>query len=229
LGRTGAFRSTRDRFSIIYGIASNVVTGKLLPGSIVPRFRERLRKSRHQVTGFPGCKAGQVLMDRAPGRIGFMSTQRRACRPQRTFRTKCARMMEQTGSSFERRFGRTIVSGVTAPLMSIIRLAWAWLLGSDAGMSPGAQDRVATNSLPSDHRSKTLARLRSRCGSPPMRAAGRIEEPSGSATPWSSTLHSPKLPARTRLHLPLPHAPAGQNRWAERHDGKGNLHIQHAA
>jgi hypothetical protein len=27
----------------------------------------------------------------------------------------------------------------------------------------------------------------------------------------------------------LPQATAGQSRWAERYDGKGNLHFEHAA
>jgi hypothetical protein len=167
-------------------------------------------------------------MDRAPGRIGFMSTQRRASRSRRTNRTECAEMMGQTGSTFGTRFGRSIANGATAPLTPIIWLAWAWLLQCDAGMSPEARDRVATDSLLSDHRFEPLARLNSRCGSPPLKVEGRTEESAPPATHWSSTPHIPKLPARTRLHLPLPHAPAGQNRWAERYDGKGNLHIQHA-
>ena len=114
-------------------------------------------------------------------------------------------------------------------LMSIIWLAWGWLLRSGAVASRGAQERVATNSLLSDHRFRTLARLGSRCGSPPSSAAGHSRVPATPAKHWSSTPHIPKLPFRTRLHQSLPHAPAGESRWAERYDGKGNLHIQHAA
>jgi hypothetical protein len=158
-----------------------------------------------------------------------MSTQRRASRSQRNNSTEREEMMEQKGSAFRARFGSATANGVTAPLMSIIWLAWAWLLESGAKASRGALDRVATNSLLSDHRFRTLVRLDSRCGSPPSSAAGRGRLQAAPAKHWSSTLHTPKLPSRTRLHLSLPHAPTGESRWAERYDGKGNLHIQHAA
>jgi hypothetical protein len=168
-------------------------------------------------------------VDRAPGRIGFMSTQRRASRSQRNNSTEREERMEQKGSAFRACFGRATANGVTAPLMSIIWLVWGCLLRSGARASRGAQNRVATNSLLSDHRFSTLFRLDSRCGSPPLRAAGRGSVQAAPAKHWSSTLHTPKLPSRTRLHSSLPHAPTGESRWAERYDGKGNLHIQHAA
>jgi hypothetical protein len=166
-------------------------------------------------------------MDRAPGRIGFMSTQRRASHSRRINSTERTGIMEQTGSAFGMRLKHAAATGVTAPLMSIIWLAWAWLLRSDAMASRGAQYKVATNSLLSDHRFRTLARLVSRCGFPPSLAEGRIGVSATPARHWSSTLHIPKLPSRTRLHPSLPQAPT--HRWAERYDGKGNLHIQHAA
>jgi hypothetical protein len=168
------------------------------------------------------------MMDRVPGRIGFMSTQRRASRTQRINHTERDAIAEQTGSSFGTRFAGATANGVTAPFMSILWLAWVWLLGSGADASRGAQHGVATNSLLPDHRNKALAQPDHRRGSPPLSAAGRIGKRT-SAKHGLSSPHIPKFPARTRSHLTLPHAPAGENRWAERYDGEGNLHIQHAA
>jgi hypothetical protein len=37
------------------------------------------------------------------------------------------------------------------------------------------------------------------------------------------------LSGPVRFHLASPQAPAGNHRWAERYDGKGNLHFKHAA
>jgi hypothetical protein len=194
-----------------------------------PMFFRRIRAGVFRHSNLKDAKAGQVPMDRAPGRIGFMSTQRRASRLQRMNSTEREAIMERTGSAFRTRFESATANGVTAPLTSIIWLAWGWLLRSGAVASRGAQERVATNSLLSDHRFKTFARLDSRCGSPPSIAAGHSRVEATPAKHWSSTPRIPKLPFRTRLHQSLPHAPAGESRWAERYDGKGNLHIQHAA
>jgi hypothetical protein len=173
-----------------------------------------------------GAKSGEVPVDRAPGRIGFkMSTQRRAS--QRTAATE----IDRCG------FWR-----LTAPLMSIIWLAWAWLLSSD-GSSGKAVDRVATDSLRSDYHDETLARSDSRPGSPPpgaTRTTGICHRESrvGADVRWLSLLRDTHrssfrrvslLPVRTHLRPTLPIAPAGQDRWAERHDGKRDLYFQHAA
>jgi hypothetical protein len=166
-------------------------------------------------------------MDRVPGRIGFMSTQRRASRTPRINHTERDAIVGQTGSTFGTRFGGVTANGATAPFMSILWLAWTWLLGSGADAPRGAQDGVATDSLLSDHRFKAIARPDRHRGSPPLRAA--CHERAATAKHWLSSLHIPQLPARTRPLPTLPHAPAGENRWAERYDGKGNLHIQHAA
>lgn len=173
-------------------------------------------------------QAGQVPMDRAPGRIGFMSTQRRASRSRQDYRTKNEAIMELTGSTFGTSFGGAAI-GITAPLMSISWLAWALLLLSEAQASRGAQDRVATNFLLSDHRFKTLDRFVSRRRFPPLNAETRDGVTALPAKYRSSMLHIPKLPPRTRIHPSLPEAPTGERRWAERYDGKGNLHFQHAA
>jgi hypothetical protein len=223
----GAVRNTRDDFSAIYGIAK----------SCCGRGSCRIRRSLFQ-GGFGtggsdystlGCISRPGPMDRAPGRIGFMSTQRRANRLGRINRTEREKMMERTSSAFGTRFRRATANGVTAPLMSIIWLAWASLLQSGAEASRGALDGVATNSLLSDHRFRTLARLDCLCGSPPLNAAGHSGNSATPANHWSSKLHIPRLSFRARLHQSLPHAPAGTVRWAERYDGKGNLHIQHTA
>jgi hypothetical protein len=130
----------------------------------------------------------------------------------------------------------------TAPLMSIIWLAWAWLLRfdglskqaanlrpSDQRQSPGAPRCEATDSLQRDHRNEKLAWLDGRLGSPPVGGA----EPGGQSgrrvTQRSWLRHFSILPFRAYLPSTLPQFPAGEVRWAERHDGKRDLYFQHAA
>jgi hypothetical protein len=176
-------------------------------------------------------------VDRAPGRIGFkMSTQRRASRT--TSATSTGRVDIRS-----RWFGGiSLPQRITAPLMSIVWLAWAWLLSFDKP-SKEAVDRVATNSLLSDYHDETLARFDSRSGSPPpgatpatnvghpdSRVGAIVRRPSLlRGTHRSSSRHVSLLPVRTHLHPTLPIAPAGRGRWAERHDGKRDLYFQHAA
>ena len=166
-------------------------------------------------------------MDRAPGRIGFkMSTQRRASR---------------TTPATE--IDRLELRRLTAPLMSIIWLAWLWLLPDDE-LSKEAVDRVATNSLLSDYHHETLASLDSRRGSAPPGAFPRADYCSHRGSRPGADVRGPStergahrsslrklslLPVRTHLHPTLPIAPAGKDRWAERHDGKRDLYFQHAA
>ena len=167
-------------------------------------------------------------MDRAPGRIGFkMSTQRRA-----------SRML----SAIENH--RVELRRLTAPLMSIIWLAWAWfsaiatkncrrgtgeLSRRDAG-SLKTTAMEATNSLLSDHHNEPLARLNSRSGSAPPGRTGANDPSSLRVIHRLSLRYVPKpLPVRAHLQTTLPIAPAGEIRWAERHDGKRDLYFQHAA
>jgi len=166
------------------------------------------------------AKAGRVPMDRALGRIGFMSTQRRENRWQRPNCAARAEVLEHTGSASETRQGCAVANGGTAPLTSIIWLAWAWF---------HSVEWLATNSLLSDLCIGKHVRLGIRCVSPPLVGDGRRPEPATQATHRSSLPHIPHIPARTRLHPSLPQAPAGISRWAERYDGKGNLYLQHAA
>lgn len=166
------------------------------------------------------AKAGQVPMDRALGRIGFMSTQRRASRWRRTNGTVRAEELEQICSASGTRYSRAVAHGGTAPLMSIVWLAYAWF---------HLIEWLVTNSLLSDLCFGMHVRLGIRSVSPPQGGAGRRWEAATQATHRSSLPHIATIPARTRLHPTLPQAPAGKRRWAERYDGKRNLYFQHAA
>jgi hypothetical protein len=146
--------------------------------------------------------------------IGFtMSTQRRASRKISAIN-----------------IDRLEIRRLTAPLMSIIWLAWAWLGSCDESSQVAITDRKATNSLLSDRQNETLASQDSGSGSaPPGRT--RSVFPSGLRVSHRSSLrYVPNLlPVRAHLHSTLPIAPAGEIRWAERHDGKRDLYFQHAA
>jgi hypothetical protein len=133
--------------------------------------------------------------------------------------------------------------GITAPLMSIIWLAWAWFstpatatcrrgprwLRNCDERSQASTFRVATNSLYSDRRFETFAGLGSLSSLSPPGGAGDCRLSAQRSTYRSSTPHIYILPVRSHLRHPLPQAPAGKDRWAERHDGKRDLYIQHAA
>jgi len=147
-------------------------------------------------------------MDRVLGRIGFMSTQRRENRWQRRSCTKRVGSLASWAQN-----GRAMANGGTAPLLSIVWLAFAWL---------------ATDSLQSDHRIGQLVRQDVRCGWPPY-WVGRRTATGTPAASRSSSPHIPTLPERALLHRSLPQAPAGSRLWAERYDGKRDLYLQHAA
>jgi hypothetical protein len=166
--------------------------------------------------------AGQVQMDRAPGRIGFMSTQRREIRWRRI---RCAG-----------RWGKTILSPVAQRASAI---------ASDGTAPPEFPARFATNSLQSGFRIVQLDRLVQlvfvqfvqlvllvrlvlRHGSPPF-GAGPGEAAGRPANHGFSLPHIPSPSGLARLHPTLPWVPAGRRRWAERYDGKGNLYLQYAA
>ena len=164
--------------------------------------------------------AGQVQMDRVPGRIGFMSTQRRENRWRRTNCTGCAKLSGQAFSGLIARYACAIASGGTAP--------------------PGVPVRLATNSLQLGYRIVQLVqvvhfvlvvqfvRLEHRLTSPPF-GAGPGAATGTPANHGSSLPHIPSPSGLARFHPTLPQVPAGRRRWAERYDGKGNLYLQHAA
>jgi hypothetical protein len=166
-----------------------------------------------------------------------MSTQRRANRATASIEVDRLSVwkgwvrgcLERAGISISAaRTGSALASYITAPPMSIIWLAWAWLRGCGEG-SHAPTFRVATKSLYSDYCFETFAELGSLSGSPPRDGAGgrRLSVPQATHRP--SLPHIAFLPVRTRLRPTLPQAPAGEVRWAERHDGKRDLYFQHAA
>ena len=146
--------------------------------------------------------------------IGFtMSTQRRASR-----------------KILAIRIDRGEIRRLTAPLMSIIWLAWVWLRVCDKESQMAVTNRKATNSLLPDHDIETLASQSNGSGSaPPGRASA--SSPTGLRVSHRLSLrYVPNLlPVRAHLPATLPIAPAGEVRWAERHDGKRDLYFQHAA
>jgi hypothetical protein len=181
--------------------------------------------------------------------LGSMSTQRRANRTTAAIEIDRADVrrrwfrgcMERAGISVSAaRTGSALASYITAPLVSIIWLAWAWFSipatrvrqrgPRSCDERPRAETfRVATNSLLSDHCNEVFAGPGSLFGSPPRDGAGGCRLPVPQATPRSSLSRIPILPVRTRLRPTLPKAPAGEVRWAERYDGKRDLYFQHAA
>ncbi|MBS1801763.1 MAG: hypothetical protein JST28_00270 [Acidobacteria bacterium] len=119
---------------------------------------------------------------------------------------------------------------LTAPLMSIIWLAWGWFVAGDEASHGGEANRKATNSLLSDHDHETLAASSNRSGSAPPGRLSAGPPPGLRVSHRSSLRFVPNLlPVRAHLHSTLPIAPAGEVRWAERHDGKRDLYFQHAA
>ena len=205
----------------------------------VPPF---VTRSDQQRAAPVGCqiRRGPGWTERRAG-IGFtMSTQRRASRTVSAIDTD------------RERFWR-----VTAPLMSIIWLAWDWLttpttrncrrglglttpatkscrrgpgLGvCDESSQAPVTERTATNSLLSDRLNDILASRGNGSGAAPPGRTRSIFSSSLRVSHWSSLRYVPILPVRAHLHTTLPFAPAGEVRWAERHDGKRDLYFQHAA
>jgi hypothetical protein len=208
----------------------------LLDQAALSRFGEFDSKARRTALKRVQNPAKVLVTERRTG-LGSMSTQRRANRTTPAIENDRAGVWfgwfrgcgGRTGISIpETRTGSTLASLRTAPLMSIIWLAWVWLKACDEG-SRTSTFRVATNSLPSDYCFETFAGLESLSGSPPREGAGDRRQSIPQATRRSSPLHIPLVHVRVRLHPTLPQAPAGASRWAERHDGKRDLYFQHAA
>ncbi len=154
-----------------------------------------------------------VPTDRRPGRIEFMSTQRRAYRLQCMSCTNRAEEREanRDGSLSPATmrvlpspapFARVIHASVSGGTASPKRLVTQWA-------------KVATNSLQKENRSVRFV---------------RHGQPLHRSTAYRSSL-SPNsiLSGFARVHPTLPQDPAANGCRAERHDGKGNLHFKHAA
>jgi len=166
-----------------------------------------------------------------------MSTQRRENRWQHRSCTQRAGASEHGNSAPIARHGRAHAKVGTAP--------------------PAKSAWLATNSLQSDHRTIQIVQLvrivqfvqlvrflshlavqsavRERHE---KRHNARSSTPSGASvsaatgtltTPGSSHSFIPSPSGLVRLHPTLPRFPAGKRRWTERYDGKGNLHLLHAA
>jgi len=145
----------------------------------------------------------------APGRIGFMKTQRL----QDCLRlARCKDCVGNSGIQFPSSPARelpAIAAGQTAP--PVHRSASA-----------------ATKSLLSDHPRQSFVRLVSfqlRFGSPPKQASERRLIRSF----FPGVPHMPSFAGSALSHLTLPCVPAALSRRTERYDGKRNLHFQHAA
>ena len=162
-------------------------------------------------------------MDREPGRIGFMSTQRRENRWRRTDCTRQIGLSEQFSWGSKAQLDCVTASGGTAPPGLP-----ACFHPSDGNTSPGAPEWLATNSLQLGYRIVQLVLQDLRHSSPPF-GTGPGGETGTPATHGSSLPHISSPFCLARLHPTLPQVPAGKRLWTERYDGKRNMHFQHAA
>jgi hypothetical protein len=164
-------------------------------------FPGKVRSTKDLVSNISPVRSGWITR---PGRIGFMSTQRRENRWRRTSCFAGAEVSEISGA----RRDSTVASGGTAP--------------------PEFPAWLATNSLQSGYRIVQLVLQDLRHGSPPSGAVPGA----ATGTPATHGTPRPHIPSPSGLapfHPTLPWGPAGIRRWAERYDGKRNLHLQHAA
>jgi hypothetical protein len=164
-------------------------------------------------------------MDRATGRIGFMSTQRRE---NRLRRTSCTGVSGISFSGSNVRLGYAIASGGTAPPDFLVWLATISLL-SGYRIVQLVQSVQLIQLVQSVQLVQPVQILRQdllrHCGSP-------FGSGSGAKTGRSANHGFPPPPTLSclaRLHPNLPQVPVGRRRWTERYDGKGNLHLLHAA
>ncbi len=140
---------------------------------------------------------------RGPAGLGLMSTQRREPRWQCNGDESRQELREPSGSAPDMRLSRAAANGQTA--------------------RPEIPATLATNSLQKDHPLVRHALRGGHRGSPPL-WTGRNESAHRSSLSLLSVLSGSAC-----LHLTLPQAPAGLSRWAERYDGKRDLHFIHAA
>jgi hypothetical protein len=164
-----------------------------------------------------------------PAGQGFMSTQRRENRS--TPATKTYRR------GFRYRWQRTSCTGRARTLGTVFLTPGArhgCAIANGGTAPPEFPARLATDSLHSGYRIVQPVRFVQivgqdfRHGSPPF-GAGPGRSTGTPAIHGSSPPHIPFPSGLVSLHPALPQVPAGRRRWAERYDGKGNLHLQHAA
>jgi len=198
------------------------------------RFDEQARRTA--LKGF-NIRPRSWWTERRAG-LGSMSTQRRANRTAPAIENDCADVRRRWFGDCGKRAGISIpdlrtcgelASYLTAPLMSVLWLIWE-LLQAFGQVPEEAIERVATNSLLSDHRFETFAGSERFSSSPPQLGTGGSRLSVLPSTHRSSPPRIlPVLPSRSNIRRPLPQAPAGEVRWAERYDGKRDLYFQHAA
>ena len=153
-------------------------------------------------------------MDRRPGRIERMSTQRRESSSTLATKTRCrgSRYYWQRTDCTDREGADGLVS--LAPVTRNSRAD-----ASALAARPFTTAVWATESLQKDPGFSRLVCY----DSPPQWTNRRRRSYRYSLPPISI------LSGSVRIHLALPQAPAGNHRWAERYDGQGNLHFKHAA
>ena len=183
----------------------------------------RAEKDRaNQRAYFSSIYAGQVPMDRRPGRIGFMSTQRRENRIAQATAICCwgFRCRWRSGSRHrEGAVGRLCPAPVT-------RSGQAHAIGLTA--RPKDSAALVTDSLHKDHPIVRLVRQDVCSGTKPLWKCRSTQAGPPAAHRYPLSLLS-LLSGNAFLHVTLPQAPAGIRRWAERYDGKRDLHFKHAA
>jgi hypothetical protein len=166
--------------------------------------------------------AGQVRMDLEPGRIGFMSTQRRESPSAQT-----------TEYCWNRVPGdwRRLSDTACAENSEQLEVARAALQSSSSANDRTAPHWEATNSLQLDSRISRhfeLVAQEIRRGSPSdWKACRPVTKLTGSRR--SSLPLYPHPPVLEHFHLALPQFPAADRSRTERYDGKRDLHFQHAA
>lgn len=177
--------------------------------------------------------------DRAPGRIGFMSTQKRETPRKRAI---CTERAPAAGIRFAVSVARYVCAaalGRTAPLWSIVWSVWAWFHPRGNQWLPGTL-KAATKFLHKDQPYRQGVQLEfaaERSGAaPPVWACGRqrrqrlvfqLAACGGlPASPGHPAIPLP--PGFASLAVTLPHAPAPVGR-AERQDGKRDLYFLYAA
>ena len=175
------------------------------------RFSGTVRTAREVVFSISPARSGWI----APGRIGFMSTQRRECRIPRS-RSRLTVCMEQA-----QWFGLKSPT----PVPQFARAL------AGAGMAPPSFSAgLAALALQSDHRNTQLARLAPfsffRASAPPG-AGSRARKPSRLC--FQGHPHRPSLSCLARLHPSLPRVPTALGCRTERYDGKRDMYLQHAA
>ena len=161
-------------------------------------------------------------MDPAPGRIGFMSSERWEDHSSPATKT-CRREV------WNHRYRGSCKAGAAAEELES-PLARLTLVDAGRGTAPPDDTAwLATISLASDCRIVKLVRPVPRFSSPPSLRARFVAETGTHAPAGSSHAFIPVLSGSFGFPSSLPQIPAGRRRWAERYDGKRNLHLQHAA